>query len=188
MRLLCCYGKTLFYRISKPDYVTSLSGLVAAENLALNKPIRVSSVRYFHKSNVNDGDISTGFATRNLPWSFAAVDLEDRYGIISISLRLSPKMRKSRSYISKAQSNIVMITAPLYHSHGKYFVKSFSTDRQKLPYVRWCFLSFPSASPLCFCRNRTECNIIIILLHHVNSQFTSCYATHKFPLYALTCV
>ena len=66
-----------------------------AENLALNKPMLVSSVLYFTKLYVNDGDISTGFSTNDAAWSFAAVDLEDEYMITSISLRLSPTLRES---------------------------------------------------------------------------------------------
>ena len=82
------------YHISHRYYVNGLADMVAAENRALNKPVFVSSELYFTPPRINDGDVATGFSTRDLPWSFAAVDLEDVYEIASVSVRLSETLRK----------------------------------------------------------------------------------------------
>ena len=64
-----------------------------ATNLALNKPVIVSSqggnIAFHPPTAVNDADTSTNFFTRNLPWSFVAIDLETEYEIHCISLIVS---------------------------------------------------------------------------------------------------
>ena len=71
-----------------------------AQNLALNKPMLVSSqggsMSYHPPGAANDGTLDTNFYTRDSPWSFAAVDLQDTYEVASISLTVHPGLRKSR--------------------------------------------------------------------------------------------
>ena len=76
--------------------ITTFPGLVTAQNLALNKPVSVSSQgsSYDPPSGANDGDEYTKFWSEDIPWSFAAVDLQDTYTIDSISLMVSAVMRK----------------------------------------------------------------------------------------------
>ena len=78
--------------------IVTLPGVVTSQNLALNKPVLISSQGgnpYYHPpSAANDGDYSTTFFTYDSPWSFAAVDLENIYEIASISLKVSSLYRK----------------------------------------------------------------------------------------------
>ena len=62
-----------------------------AQNIALYKPVTVSSraeSSTYLPSAVNDGDNWSHFLTKELPWSFVAVDPEALYEFKSISLKV----------------------------------------------------------------------------------------------------
>ena len=69
-----------------------------ATNLALNKPVIVSSqggsIDFHPPTAVNDADTLTNFYTKNLPWSFVAIDLETEYEIHCISLKVFKLWRR----------------------------------------------------------------------------------------------
>ena len=129
----------LIFIFFQPDYINSLAGLVAAENLALNKSVYASSAFYsFPESNVNDGDQTTAFVTQDIPWSFVAVDLGNRYEVNAISHKVSDRMRKygwiwyikgrtKRKYISFNDCSITasLCLSQLWQFVRKYFSRQF---------------------------------------------------------------
>ena len=78
-----------------------------AQNLALKKPVIVSSqgepIASHPPSAANDGVTAwVHFITKDLPWSFVAIDLESLYEINSISLYVQGLARKLKLLVVDA--------------------------------------------------------------------------------------
>ena len=106
---LQCFGPPQTLTIQYSSILTAVFALVQAQNLALNKTVIVSSqggnINSHPPSAANDGDTSSSFFTKDLPWSFVAIDLGALFEIDRISFKTQTTMRKLKSLFVRCGSS-----------------------------------------------------------------------------------